>query len=446
MVIITSGEQFEEWLKDKPRKWAQVLAARSALRALPYAFYRSLPIELLDELASVLMRSVSISWAASSFSAQDMKASAAASAASAFAAFSASDTFAAHSAFDAQAAALSAASAASTAAFDSFVAAAAPAYAFDAVRWAGPAPHTTSGARAAQAAAPTMWRNTSIDCDWLVARDDMANAARDLTRVELWWLDLPVEWLTIAQNMSARLGTYKESYQVWIDWYNRRIEGHDASFDIPGDTDRIEDKAILARLAAATDDDFWGNGAVYVNITLQGWIDDARVRSAVNVVPTSDTFKIGSDAELEIRRQLVDRLETVELELAKLKEQLAARAEQGQFGIGHNMPPFAERLQDDEVAALNMQVASLQSLVASMKAELAKPEPDVGQLAADVPKLNQWGKAMSVIENHTSKKVVEGIETWVGPATMGGFGYLAIKAIFAFCDFFQYYWRLFVAI
>jgi hypothetical protein len=35
---ITSREELEAWLKDKPAQWAQVIAARAALRVLPYAF------------------------------------------------------------------------------------------------------------------------------------------------------------------------------------------------------------------------------------------------------------------------------------------------------------------------------------------------------------------------------------------------------------------------
>jgi hypothetical protein len=68
--------------------------------------------------------------------------------------------------------------------------------------------------------------------------------------------------------------------QVWIDWYERRIRGEIASFDIPNDTNRIEDKKILRRLAEATDEDFWGKGHEYVNATLKGWLDEARERVA----------------------------------------------------------------------------------------------------------------------------------------------------------------------
>lgn len=82
------------------------------------------------------------------------------------------------------------------------------------------------------------------------------------------------------RRASNTLSSLDPSWEVWIDWYQRRLLGEEAAFDIPGDTDRKEDKAILARLADATDEDFWGKGAHHVNTTLQGWIDEARARAA----------------------------------------------------------------------------------------------------------------------------------------------------------------------
>ena len=38
MAQITSREELHVWLKDKPADWAQVIAARAALRVLPSAF------------------------------------------------------------------------------------------------------------------------------------------------------------------------------------------------------------------------------------------------------------------------------------------------------------------------------------------------------------------------------------------------------------------------
>jgi hypothetical protein len=128
------------------------------------------------------------------------------------------------------------------------------------------------------AAYSAFWAFTNHDCNWLSNETDPRLVSRRLTHEPLWPVGEPERWSEAWHYAAAGLHDLKQGYDVWIDWYNRRIRGERASFDIPGDSDRTEDKAILARLADATDEDFWGKGATYVNTTLQRWIDEARDR------------------------------------------------------------------------------------------------------------------------------------------------------------------------
>jgi hypothetical protein len=218
MAQITSREELEVWLNDKPADWAQVIAARAALRVLPYAFAKDVPQNWVKDFASPLIRAMAISWAARNFPAHDMGAAARAA---------------------------------------------------------------RAAARAADAAADAaVWANINCDCDWLAGQGDAASASRRLTREPLWPVGAPNGWAEAWDSATERLTALDQSYSVWIDWYNRRIDGYDTAFDIPGDTNRKEDKAILARLADATNEDFWDRGAAYVNATLKGWIDEARARVA----------------------------------------------------------------------------------------------------------------------------------------------------------------------
>jgi hypothetical protein len=118
------------------------------------------------------------------------------------------------------------------------------------------------------------------DCDWLESRSPKGFDIRELIRSPLWLngmdSDVNLEW----RRLSSNLLRADPNYLVWIDWYERRIRGERASFDIPGDKGRIEDKKILRRLAEASDEDFWGMGHEYVNATLKGWLDEARERVA----------------------------------------------------------------------------------------------------------------------------------------------------------------------
>ena len=266
MAEIRSREDLERWLKGKPNEFAQVIAARAALRALPYAFADRVKTKWVKGYALSLIRATAISWAARNIPAHDM-------AVAAHAAARAADPAADVAADVAYAAARAAAAA------DASFAADAAARAADAA--ANAAVDASFAAFAAANAA--VWDNISADCDWLGTSSDGATDARRLTREPLWPRPSPEWWQQAWDYATAHLTALDPSYQVWIDWYNRRISGNRAAFDIPGDTNRIEDKKILVALADATNEEFWAKGATHVNTTLQSWIDEARAR----VVPPS---------------------------------------------------------------------------------------------------------------------------------------------------------------
>jgi hypothetical protein len=279
MAKITSREELEEWFKQHDRAdFAQVIAARAALRVLPYAFAKAMPQKWVNNFALDLIRALVIAWAARSFPAHDMTRAAAAASvayaapnnvaapsssarvvAAAFARFAASEPYTAARVADDAANANANASAAAAAAVAAAV-------------------RASDTARAAEATAgAAVWINISRDCEWL-ASETAATAASGLTHKPLWLAGEPKGWGEARAFADARLDALNQGYSVWIDWYNRRIRGERAAFAIPGDSDRTEDKAILARLADATDKDFWDKGAAHVNTTLQGWIDAARER------------------------------------------------------------------------------------------------------------------------------------------------------------------------
>ena len=268
MVEIKSCEDLLEWLQDKPRRCGQVIARRAALRVLPYAFQHYTNDNWVTKFALALFRANAISWAASNFPAHDMRR---AVADAYFAAADASDSADAATYASARAAARAAADAAHDVdAADAYLAAA------DAATYA--AARAASDSANATYAAAAMWANASADIDWLSREGDPVLAARRLTREPLWLRAAPERWQADWDAAAARLLTLDPSYQVWIDWYNRRIKGENAAFAIPGDTNRAEDKDILAILADVTNGYFWGKGATYVNTTLQSWIDEARAR------------------------------------------------------------------------------------------------------------------------------------------------------------------------
>lgn len=261
MAGIGSQDELEAWLADKPRDWAQIIAARAAMRALPIAL-TGMPGRYghAVRFAIALFRAAGISWAARDFPANSVAISA---------------NGAAHAAY------ASAAAKVGVRAANAANAVGHSAIALTETTIAPGAVHAVSvAAYAAKTAADKFWKAVRADCERLAERSTIDDAARALGGFSLWLSPAPKAWARALDNGSAALLAHEPSFKVWTDWYFRRVHGLDAAFDIPGDTDRKEDKAILARLADATDEDFWSKGAHHVNTTLQGWIDEARAQAA----------------------------------------------------------------------------------------------------------------------------------------------------------------------
>ena len=176
----------------------------------------------------------------------------------------------------------------------------------NAISWAArnyPAHDMVAAAYAAAYAA--FWAAVDADCLWLKSYPRHTGAAQALTGQKLWLTDAPQDWDKHWATACTRLLSFddRQSYQVWVDWFDRRISGQESAFAIPGDTGRIEDKAILARLAEAQNEDFWDKGSTHVNLTLQSWIDEARARTGPGTTPSQDmgatTYGLNTSGKLD---------------------------------------------------------------------------------------------------------------------------------------------------
>lgn len=268
MAKITSRGALEAWFKKHNRAdFAQVIAARAALRVLPYSFTKDLSDKWVATNSPVLFHASFLSWAASNLPVYGMEAAANSIADAAQVAFTeAADTLPVFGRPGAQA--IYSISRAVIAAADNINAAPS---ATDAVL-------VSSNAAMFMGTDFVLWENLNHDCNWLASARDPTLASRLLTREPLWPAGEPDGWREIWDSATKRLAALNQGYSVWIDWYNRRLKGEDAAFDIPGDSDRAQDIVIITRLPDGTNEDFWDKGAAYVNTTLQSWIDEARER------------------------------------------------------------------------------------------------------------------------------------------------------------------------
>jgi hypothetical protein len=252
---VRSQSVLRDWLRGQPSACANVIVARAALRTVPLLMPGHHIVDWLIVSALPVFRATSISWAACSYPEHDMS------------------------------------DAAFHAARVSFPSVDESHYAIVAVQKAvdAAARHESTASRVASTVigpavkdSTEAWICLDLDCHWIENQVGVKpkTASRRLARMPLWprgvggfhrdaWIEMSIELKKIDPN-----------YSVWIDWYERRIRGERAAFDILGDKYRKEDKKILRRLAEATDEDFWGKGHEYVNAALNGWLDEARERVA----------------------------------------------------------------------------------------------------------------------------------------------------------------------
>jgi hypothetical protein len=212
---LRTREEFEAWLKDKPRKFSIVLAARAALRVLPLVSRRALAemvdrderFELLLRVTSAVFRALAIGRAAARYPTRRIDRADAADAytADAYAAYA--DTYAdTYAADDDAAAAAAAADAAYTAAdADAADANADAAYAADAAALA--------------ADDDDAWRTLSRDTRFLAD-----GGAPNALAVEPLWLDGAPKWAAAAWARLRDALPESEHWEVWIDWYEARLK------------------------------------------------------------------------------------------------------------------------------------------------------------------------------------------------------------------------------
>lgn len=276
MIEVGSTEKLKELLLSVPHEWAQALVARTTLRIIPFAFPSNAD-EIWDEDSALsLLRCAIVGWTAAKHTSWDCREAAR----QAYEAFQRSPIYGAQSE-------------ARYSQIDGFHDAMGTAYAVACNAMVASAPagmdhgyavgygQGFSGAAHLATDLHSIWAALWGDENWLQVQSSPIDAPELLASAPIWlFLNDDAGWRRAWFVARASLKTLHPSYEVWTNWLERRLLGNASGFEIPGDQDSSEDRAILDRLIQATDEDFWNHGAAYVNVTLQGWIDDARARVA----------------------------------------------------------------------------------------------------------------------------------------------------------------------
>jgi hypothetical protein len=292
-VAISSSEELEAWLKDKPLQWAQVVAFRSALRVLPLAFSSQMFRSGGDEAvrAMALFRAMAV--VSGRFSAPRIVRSsiaprsalngrarrAALAASGAFSALTAALSEEASRRFEvthAYAVRAVVGAAAADVARGSEAVSSAAAAAASATAAAASSRVTATGSDAdRETARATVWQSITDDCDQLMRK----NAIESVLDSPLWPVR-PPRWVDQKWALaSSWLNESRDGFALWADWYARRLSGKQFAFE---GFDEGADREFFTRLFAQ-DNLWWVDKRVDVNAEIAGWVKELSKRKEINV-------------------------------------------------------------------------------------------------------------------------------------------------------------------
>ncbi|MFS2011598.1 hypothetical protein ACCD06_17230 [Azospirillum sp. CT11-132] len=246
IVRLTSKDALRDWLKDKPHPWAQAIAIRAALRALP-VIGRIIDSKFKDNRAP--SRGI-VAVARANFVTTVVLVQKANHTA-AFATAAADDAAFATAAVGAAAYGIAAYYAATTA------------Y----------APNAAAYAAAAAAAAydetdASIWQSLSHDATWLEATEDAPAPDRGvlLLRQPLWQGSAPEPLRTAWSQFANSSFAVEHGFQPWIQWYEALASLEDGRSPRPVFSD------ALALRIATQPDEWWKRPAKEVNADIANWL------------------------------------------------------------------------------------------------------------------------------------------------------------------------------
>ncbi len=264
-VEITSREELQAWLEDKPREWAQVIALRGALRVLPMVAdpeNREVTSKR-PELTFSSLRALAVSSVAAKVPTDDTVRAAAAAAARA-------------------------------AAYN-------PAYAAAAAARAA-AYYPASAAAAAAAARAAAWEQVSADCTDLESMTPEALLSKPLWNTRPDWFQHT--WGRASQWLSRP----EDNFEIWREWYYGRLEGLPHAF---ADFDDEADEAFYRWIIEQTDD-WWKREPREVNADIRDFVDGLRrpktsppTDEELEQNPRAFTFSLNSEGCSELDEELL---------------------------------------------------------------------------------------------------------------------------------------------
>lgn len=370
-VTISSREELEAWLDDRPYEWSLVIALRASLRVVPLAID---PTKWVDEqeakrLSLAVHRAMVVSWAVArnTENAEELRDSALAACKTVMPFTNPS-----------QSRAWSATRAASVW-VDTARLAADTNYASADAAYAGEAAAESAAGLASEEAKESasygaeLWSSISTDCEELIEGKLPANLL-----IHHLWSNAPNWWFTSVNSAGKWLFDAGSGFNLWRVWFESRVRGIKTTFAL---FDEEADEAFY-RWIVGQDDDWWSREPDEVNAEIAAFIDGLRGVTGQNYV--------SSLVPDEARRVLEN---TADPEAVFENGKFTIRASM-RFGPARTIAPtslaetlidlsemLAEGLEDNAPRALR---AALRTYSRSLKRDPKQPSSDTLDPAAGV--------------------------------------------------------------
>tara|TARA_B100000678_G_scaffold86021_1_gene71577 strand:- start:205 stop:1905 length:1701 start_codon:yes stop_codon:yes gene_type:complete len=301
-LTITSRDELEAWLQDKPREWARVIALRAALRVLPHALDPSSYSRASDHraLTFACLRALAVSSGIHKIPADDTLVAAAAAAA-----FDAVYAVTADGMPDITTSSASAyAAVASVSEASASAAARAAEAAAEAAAEVTAAAYTSGAAIASDSACAGIWTTFSHDCVLLSEKQ----VSIDRLLAMRLWPTAPVRFVESWKRGRDWMLQSNEGFAIWAEWCERRIEGKSA---FPGFDDTAE--SAFYRYLFDRDDGWWKRGPAKVNRDIAAKVAELRGTAEPTAIEPQDlsavVFRTSEEGKAELdRRAGNDRL------------------------------------------------------------------------------------------------------------------------------------------
>jgi hypothetical protein len=395
-----SEEEFAAWLISRPASTAAIIAIRAALRVLPIAVSKSNPVIVSNSIyATRLMRAVCLSWLglknlASPGTPEPSR----------------------EAIFATNRAANTVAGAISGRAGDARASIAHAAFAASNTHSLNVIEYSKGAARAAISAcgdANTVWQNIRLDCKFtddasgLIARNTIVGVT--LLKSPLW-PDRQPDWFAaewrIAHETLQQIG---QGFEIWRDWFQRRIDGEATGFDLPPDAD-----AEISRRLIAADNGWWNRPPAEVNADIKAWLTELTPlptepdEADFTQNPRALTFGANAEGRIDLLPDMAgDRLlnnaDAQDRHAEALAEAQAALAASSRdlsqaFAIGETLSDYLAALGDSVETIRPSQLVLRGDKLRRLRADYISPTSSKPPLTEDQAfALENWERAHSAL-------------------------------------------------